>query len=298
MEEKCPPRIAKKCVCCNSGNISRSPAVLMPFIAERVFGWVPTEITADWGLRDLKLGQAYSICNTLKCDDCGLIFLDIRFDDSEMAALYSGYRGEEYNKLREKYEPGHTVRNQWRIDKGFSHVSIVEAYIASHIGTPSKVLDWGGDTGINTPFKGRVMAHHVFDISDKPVIKNATRVTADEASQNNYDLITLMHVLEHIPYPQGTLNEIRKAMHKGTILYIELPYEELIRLNSSPSSSPYKQKRHWHEHINFYTEQSINSLLSACGLKKIDLSILKVSPSEVTSSKDGYIYSVLCCLDQ
>lgn len=270
----------------------------MPFIAERVFGWIPTEITADWGLRDIKLGQAYSLCNTLKCDDCGLIFLDIRFDDSEMAALYSGYRGDEYNRIREKYEPGHTARNQWRTDKGFSHISIAESYISSHIGMPSKILDWGGDTGINTPFKGRVAAHHVFDISDKSVIESAMRVTAVEAKLNNYDLIVLMHVLEHIPYPQNTLNEIALVMSKETVLYIELPYEELVRLNPDPSSSPYKQKHHWHEHINFYTEHSISCLLKSCGLKKIDLSVLEVSSSEVTSSKEGYIYSVLCCLDQ
>jgi hypothetical protein len=297
MENQCPPRITKKCVTCNSSKLSKSPAILMPFIAERVFGWIPTEITAEWGLRDIKSGQAYSICNTLKCDDCGLIFLDIRFDDSEMAALYSGYRGDEYNKLRDKYEPGYTANNEWRNEKGFAHISTVETYISSHIALPTKILDWGGDTGINTPFKGKVATHHIFDISDKQVIDGAKRVSVTEAQESNYDLITLMHVLEHIPYPQNTLNEIAGVMGKGTALYIELPHEEIIRLNPDLCNSPYRQKRHWHEHINFYTEQSIISLLKSCGLKRIDLSTLKLS-SQVTSNKEGHIYSALCCLDQ
>lgn len=297
MINECPPRIAKKCVCCNSTSLSRSPAILMPFIAERVFGWVPTEITSDWGLRDIQSGYAYSLCNTLSCDECGLIFLDIRFDDSEMSSLYSGYRGDEYNRIREKYEPGYTIHNQWRTEKGFSHISLVESFISSHIKIPDRVLDWGGDTGINTPYKGRVTTHHVFEISDKPVIESAVRITSAEAQQNSYDLIVLMHVLEHIPYPQNTLNEIAQIMNKETVLYIELPCEELVRSNPSPNSSPYKRKRHWHEHINFYTEQSIRSLLTSCGLKEIALTTIK-SPGEITSSNNGYIYSVLCCLDK
>mgnify|MGYP001559580179 CR=1 FL=1 len=296
MSSQCPQRIASACVTCNSDKLSKSPAILMPFIAERVFGWTPTEITAEWGLRDIKSGQAYAVCNTLKCDECGLIFLDIRFDDSEMTALYAGYRGDKYNAQRDKYEPGYTANNRWRNEKGFSHISIVESYITSHIDLPNTVLDWGGDTGINTPFKGRVSAHHVFDISDKPVIEGAKRVTITEATESKYDLITLMHVLEHIPYPQNTLREIVNVMDKNTVLYIELPYEELVRLNKETGISPYKQKRHWHEHINFFTEQSIASLMSSCGFKKIDLSILKLS-SQVTSSNEGYIYSALCCLD-
>lgn len=297
MGNQCPPRIAKKCVTCNSVTIRRSPALLMPFIAERVFGWTPTEITSDWGLRDIKLGHAYSICNTLKCDNCGLIFLDIRFDDSEMDALYAGYRGDEYNTLRDQYEPGYTANNQWRNEKGFTHIPIVESYIASHIRSPDKILDWGGDTGMNTPFKGKTATHHIFDISDKPPIEGARRVTKVEAKGNKYDLITLMHVLEHIPYPQNTLNDITDIMGRETVLYIELTHEDIIRLNPDPSSSPYRQKHHWHEHINFYTEPSIMSLLKSCGLLKIDLSILKIS-SQITSSGGGYIYSALCRLDE
>src|SRR5437016_2710182 len=88
-------RIASRCICCDGDQLAKSPAILMPFIAKRVFGWEPVEIMDDWGLRDIKSGMAYPLCNSVQCASCGVLFLDIRFSDSEMATLYSGYRGEQ-----------------------------------------------------------------------------------------------------------------------------------------------------------------------------------------------------------
>ena len=102
-------RIATHCVCCQGTNLNRSPAILMPFVASRVFGWEPVEITAEWGLRDIRQGFAYPLCNSVQCADCGVLFLDIRFDDAEMSALYADYRGDAYTALRERFEPGYTI---------------------------------------------------------------------------------------------------------------------------------------------------------------------------------------------
>jgi len=107
--------------------------MLMPFVAERVFGWLPANIDSTWGLRDVGSGMAYSVCNTLKCDACELLFLDIRFDDDEMNRLYSGYRESDYNRMREKYEPGYTERNTWRESIGFSHISDVEVFLLKNL---------------------------------------------------------------------------------------------------------------------------------------------------------------------
>jgi hypothetical protein len=75
----------------------------MPFVAHRVFGWEAVEITEDWGLKTINNGMAYSVCNSLLCDNCGHLFLDIRFNEGEMNSLYEGYRGQEYTELRERY---------------------------------------------------------------------------------------------------------------------------------------------------------------------------------------------------
>ena len=92
--EKLPKeRIAEFCICCGSKKLKNSPAVLMPFVAERVFNWKQIKIDKTWGLNTIKNGQTYSICNTLLCSKCNFLFLDIRFSDRELSNLYNNYRG-------------------------------------------------------------------------------------------------------------------------------------------------------------------------------------------------------------
>ena len=147
-------RIATQCVCCGGENLKSSPAILMPFVAHRVFGWAPVVIDESWGLNTIKSGNAYSICKSLYCKDCGFLFLDIRFSDAELSNLYEDYRGETYNSLRESYEPGYTLRNKELI-AGFEYIGDIEKFLEPHLNFPVSVLDWGGDIGKNTPFKDR-----------------------------------------------------------------------------------------------------------------------------------------------
>ena len=161
----------------------------MPFIAHRVFNWRPVEIDASWGLNTIKPGHAYSICNSLQCRQCGHLFLDIRFNDDEMGNLYKDYRGETYTELRELYEPGYRMRNK-QLNDGIDYRPQVEAWLRPHIGTPATVLDWGGDTGNNTPFVGEAGLVHIFDISNKATLPGTLRVSREDVALHSYDLMT------------------------------------------------------------------------------------------------------------
>ena len=144
-------KIANSCVCCGEKNLNKSPAILMPFISERVFDWTPVEINEDWGLRTVKSGMAYSICHSLQCTNCHHLFLDIRFGNIEMDRLYHEYRKEEYVELREKYEPGYKLKNS-ELSEGYNYISDIEKFIQPHlIAKQLRILDWGGDSGKNTP---------------------------------------------------------------------------------------------------------------------------------------------------
>ena len=118
-------RLAKRCVACDGDRLGHVPAVLMPFLADRIFGWRPTEITSEWGLRDVPPGMACSICKTMMCEDCGMLFLDMRFDDEEMAALYADYRGEAYTTDRDRFEPGYAARNAIMLE-GSAYIGQIE----------------------------------------------------------------------------------------------------------------------------------------------------------------------------
>lgn len=258
--------------------MKKSPAILMPFVAHRAFGWEPVEITDDWGLRTIKNGMAYSLCNSLQCVDCGLLFLDIRFTKSEMHSLYDGYRDERYTELREKYEPGYSERND-SLEAGVGYLAEIEEFLTPHLRFPISLLDWGGDTGRNTPFKNRNERFHIYDISSKPVIDGAQRVGKSTAFCTPYDLIVCSNVLEHVPYPAETLLDIRKSMGRETVLYIEVPHEDIVRTASSEVELCTK-KKHWHEHINFFTETSLQRLLSRCGLSAVDQKRLEATVAD------------------
>ena len=257
----------------------------MPFVAKRVFDWEPVEITADWNMRDLASGHAYSLCNTLRCPQCGMAFLDMRFNDDEMGRLYRNYRDEEYTRTRERFEPDYRNRNELLV-AGSTYIREVEAFLRKHMPEPRRVLDWGGDTGLNTPFAGHLETHHVYDISDKPTIAGADRIATDQLEAGHYDLIVNSNVLEHVPWPEQTIRSMARLMTPATLLYLEVPYEEIMRAAQNSSAI---QKRHWHEHINFFTPGSLNHLLQRCGLRAIDTIEIAVH----SGGKDAHVLGVV-----
>jgi hypothetical protein len=257
-------RLARSCVCCGNTSLCASPAILMPFVAHRALGWQPVEIDESWGLMTIRKGMAYSICNSLLCGVCGLLFLDIRFSERELDALYADYRGADYVALRERYEPGYALRNQ-TFDAGIRYLDDVEAFLSPHLPASPNVLDWGGDTGRNTPFAGRRALCHVYDISNKAVLAGVANVDRATAFATAYDLVVCSNVLEHVPYPSELIAELRGTMTRDTILYIEVPHEEVVRTHRGPEALNLK-KRHWHEHINFFSRESLLRLLANSGL--------------------------------
>ena len=281
-------RVAQECICCGSKALNRSSAIIMPFIAKRIWGYEPVEITADWGFRDIKPGFAYSLCSSVHCPDCGALFLDIRFSDRELSLLYEGYRDEAYTSLREFYEPGYAEKNKLFSGRA-PYIDGIEAFLSARFPMPDMVLDWGGDTGINTPLLTKAKEVHVFDISGMATIDGVKAVSLDDIKNNRYDLIICSQVLEHIPYPHKILQDILTAMSASTILYLEVPYEEVMReFSGYPDLA--QRKRHWHEHINFFSIDSICKLVESAGLE-----LIEIVPNEISLGwRSAVVISVLC----
>jgi SAM-dependent methyltransferase len=257
--------IATVCVCCGSQDLMRSPAILMPFIADRVYQWKPVIIDESWGLKTIVAGHAYSLCNSLLCCQCKLLFLDIRFSESEMARLYESYRGESYTTLRESYEPGYQARNNDLV-LGVEYLDQVENFLAPHLPKVIKILDWGGGTGINTPFRRNPgNATFIYDLSGVEVEAEVRKISQSAIHQNKYDLIVCSSLLEHLPYPRNVLAEIKRVMTMSSVLYIEVPLEKIVEENHS-NSNLLNKKRHWHEHINFFSERSIIEMVTSAGM--------------------------------
>ena len=81
-------------------------------------------------------------------------------------------------------------------------------------------------------------------------------------------------------------------MNKETILYVEVPHEDIIRVNDANNDNA-PLKKHWHEHINFYTENSLQCLLSGCGFGIIQMKTLNISGGGSATS----VFQIACKLN-
>jgi len=274
-------KIASACICCNSVRLRSSPSVLMPFISHRIFNWRPILISKKWKLNTVKSGRAYSVCNSILCMDCNFLFLDMRFDDQELSKLYLNYRGDDYANLRNKYEPGYKLINKVQ-NLPINYIKKVENFLSPFLTSKANILDFGGDDGKNTPFQDTENIIHIYDISKKPSVKNCKKVNKSNMLKK-YNLVILSQVIEHVSYQKLIINEIKKLLNKNSILYIELPLEKLMKkmwrdreVKKKEQLMCLKNKKHWHEHINFFSKKSLVKLFNCCGLKIIKMNILPV----------------------
>ena len=240
-------KVIDYCVCCGSYNVKFTPGTLAPFLADRIWGWVPQiQKTTD----EFEF-VSFPLCKTIRCQDCEYVGCDIRFDEEEMAKLYVNYRDEQYVALREKYEQNYRKLNDELENDVVPYFAEMEAFIMDDAPErPRRVLDWGGNNGINTPFRDTAETLHIFEIGGKAP-KFGKLVLEPEPP---YDLIVCSNTLEHVPYPRRMLNEMRAYMDKETLLYIEIPIEELWMSI-------------WHEHINKFNVKSLSAALRSCRLK-------------------------------
>lgn len=260
----------------------------MPFVAKRVFDWEPVEITPAWGMQTLSPGMVYSLCNSLQCEDCGALFMDIRFDEAEMGRLYSGYRDATYTAERERFEPGYAARNLI-LNERAGYLSLVEAIIGPYLTQAVHVLDWGGDTGLNTPFRDSAESVSVYDISGLAMAEGVTSVDKAGLRDAPFNLVVCSNVLEHVPSPAALLDDMASVMRPDTLLYLEVPLEVYVAENTGVENLA-TGKKHWHEHINFFTETALRALIARCGLKIVHFEILETE----IYGRVGQLFCLLC----
>ncbi|MEI8246725.1 MAG: methyltransferase domain-containing protein [Lentisphaerota bacterium] len=278
-----------KCLICESEDIKQHSAMVVPFIAERV-----------WGRKafGVKLNQ---------CRKCGFSFFNARLDDAEMTRLYSGYRDEEYLKQRNKHEPWYTQKLQERL---FADKTTLKNRHYSLSGLFKKlfgnirikcILDFGGDKGqlIDGIFDdAEKFVHEVSDVEPLSGIKKA-----DPHSMIPYDLVICSNVLEHVSSPADIINQISQFVTKNkTILYIDVPLENpydckiltrriiqilllfLLRFKDFMAMFGSGMLTNMHEHINYFTEESLRMLLI-----KNDFDNIKISIEQINN------YKIICC---
>ena len=89
--------------------------------------------------------------------------------------------------------------------------------------------------------------------------------------ENKFDVITLFHVLEHLPNQIETLINIRKKLNQRGKLIIEVPHAKDFLLEKM-NMQEFKNFIFWSEHLVLHTQFSLTSFLKKAGFKKIKIS--------------------------
>lgn len=84
----------------------------------------------------------------------------------------------------------------------------------------------------------------------------------------SFDLVTLFHVLEHIPTPTAVLADIRQRIAPGGEVLIEVPHagDFLISRVDVPA---FRNFTFWSEHLVLHTPASLTAVLNASGFTDI-----------------------------
>ncbi len=256
------------CVICEGTIRELKRALVAPFLAKRIWNRTPFCV----GL--------------VRCDTCGFIFYNPRPEEAELQREYSNYRSEEYLRLRHSFEPWYTAK--FNADLGSAaHYQVRRAKLApilrENLGNRkiNRVLDYGGDHGSLVLGIFDSAELFLYDISgaaaDPGVIP-----TSDPAACKA-DLIINSNVLEHVGFPRVLVNEILQAAPEGGLIFLEVPCEQALGLKrivrrvaqigimtlAHPSLVPYLVRPAslytMHEHINYFTEHCLVTLVSSCG---------------------------------
>lgn len=269
----------KNCICCGSQKLKSYSAKIYPFVNERIGR------------------KKDDLINLLHCSNCDFAYFDYRLSDVEMEGLYHNYRDEVYLEIRQKHEPSYTLQINQNIGKSDQEIEIKKNNIISTIKSASinlsqikSVLDYGGDKGQNLDlsiFNG--MKKFLYDITDLEPVEGVERVRELEPEQ--FDLVISQHVLEHVADPLAMIKKAAATLKEGGYFYFELPQDSPFFTNPKwsffrrlskklgfafPTYFNLKQKLRnkffgMHEHINFFSEKSINKILEGAELELLTI---------------------------
>lgn len=207
--------------CRNATSVVLCNAVVAPWITDR-------------GSPSIQSNEISSYCH---CKSCGLFFFTHIYSEFQLARMYEGYRGKEYQILRSRYEPWYTKRKNWKIGNDEKEIQLRKQILLGLVnhalknGTmspPEVVVDWGGDRGQFIPdFVGN-RKKAVYEISSANAVDGVERIESVEDIrfiQPNF--VMVCHVLEHDNNPLATIELISSVMPVRGTLYIEVPKDAI-----------------------------------------------------------------------
>jgi len=209
----------------------------------------------------------------LRCKNCDLVHQSPSLTDQEIDKLYKNNRSSDFRNSEtpdEYFERITSIPNDK--SENYLRTQRFKKYISSSAKT---ILDIGCGGGVFLyTFSKYFKNFKLFGIEASPQFASMAKSKFDVKIFNNFfkgdeinfkpDVITLLHVLEHITNPNLFLKNIHSLMSSDSLLIIEVPDSkdfETLDKSHLRFSSP---------HIFFYSLKSATILLEKNGFKIID----------------------------
>lgn len=158
--------------------------------------------------------EAAVVTRYFKCQGCNLIFQNPRLSDKELDLYYGqGYYRQTVNAPAEGADVSEL--NRAKLD-----AQIIKKYV----GKITSHLDYGCGKGyLLNEVAAKVKVGVELDpkyvkVQDVNVYKDL-----DEVPLREFELVSVVHVLEHLPYPIELLKKLTTFIHKDGNLVIEVP---------------------------------------------------------------------------
>lgn len=91
-----------------------------------------------------------------------------------------------------------------------------------------------------------------------------------DIKDNSLDIVVSFHVLEHLPNPLETLEELKTKVVSGGQILIEVPHAKDFLL-SAVDCDEFKQFTLWSQHLVLHTRESLKKTLEYVGLRDIQI---------------------------
>lgn len=212
------------------------------------------------------------------CKKCGIAFLYPKYTKKDINQIY----GKNYYSYSSK--PGNKLINfilSWEF-------SPYAEYICKVADMGTKLLDVGCGTG-NFLYQMQKRGWDVYGIEPfQEAVDTSSRKIGNERifkgelpklkfKVKNFDVVTLWHVLEHLPNPTIYLTSIHNLLRKGGYLVMEFP-----NLDSSLFSI-FGKSYNWlshNEHVFYYSKKGVKKFLRDNGFSTLSV----YSPMKINSN--------------
>ena len=235
-----------KCIICNSDKWKEIHLYTTPDKYEKYMGI--ENVDRDWS----------------RCMQCGHYQQSRNYPLADLEKIYEdGYRNfkfrgetieQAYNKVVAIPDNENSQRCEWFID---------------NIGEVKTILDFGSGLGVFPEFLSNrgysvdcVEANH----DSNGFIQYKLKIPCYyEVPDRKYDVITLVHVLEHIEHPKEFLSGLKENLTKDGKLFIEVP-------DASEFYVLYKNHDEFNScHCHFYSIRNLAALVHRCGYEILEM---------------------------